>query len=240
LRKWLIGLCVLSTLLFGVGAKEIVHKSVVRIEIEKTNAEFKVVYESLSATIQESSETASAIEGEVSEIEMSNSEVEVKLATGDYLSKEDKVKSALNFEDLTQVTGFTPEEFDMMLVGKPLEGYGYIFSDAEKNHQVNGLFLIALTGLEQGYGSADTGLKVKKNLTSYGAYDGATYRAWTFESYWECIDTTSRALHKSYLTPGGSYYNGLSVRDVNIKYASDDEWAYKIESIMLGLVKKLN
>jgi len=141
--------------------------------------------------------------------------------------------------DLNTITGYTAEQFNKMLSGTPLAEYGYIFVNAEVNHGVNGLFMAALTGQEQNFGASESGCKAKLNLTSYMAYDSNVSAARTFASYDECIDVTAKLIKKSYLTVGGTYYNGATPEGINVRYASDKTWAAKIKSIMVRLQSKL-
>jgi len=150
-----------------------------------------------------------------------------------------RARSTYASMSLLQRSGYTAEEYDKMLEGTPLFGYGYIFSDAEKKHSVNGLFLAALTGREQSFGAAKTSLQKKFNLTSFNAPVGKTGNAYTFESYADCIDYTAEKLKENYLIEGGKYYSGNTISAVNKRYAQDKDWAFKIEVGMRELEKKL-
>lgn len=140
--------------------------------------------------------------------------------------------------NIKSVTNFTESQFNIMLKGTPLFGHGRSFVKVEKEYGVNGLFMVALTGQEQGFGTGEIA-RLKNNLTSYMAFDENENMAYSFRSYEHCLLVTADLLIDDYLTENGKYYNGNTVAAINVKYASDQKWAGKILQIMKRLQDKL-
>ncbi len=166
-------------------------------------------------------------------------------------------------EEITKNNKYTKEQlintlsFDMMLnkpSGLSLEQYKKIFATesrdeknifknnaqyfyyAEKQYNVNGVFLAAVAIHESGWGGSAIASN-KNNLFGYGAYDRNPYNsAYEFSNYAEGIDLLARVFAKYYLNPSGTkiydgniadgcYYNGATLTGVNKKYATDKNWA---------------
>lgn len=141
--------------------------------------------------------------------------------------------------DLTELTHYQAVDFDEMLAGTPLNGYGDVFVRIEEEIGVNGLFMAGLCGQEQGFGRGPLAVK-KNNLTSYAAYDGQVSKARSFESFEECLLVTANMLRKNYLTEGGKHHNGFTLSAVNVKYATDKKWDDSILVIMKKLKSNLD
>ena len=72
----------------------------------------------------------------------------------------------------------------------------------------------------------------KHNLFGYGADDANPYGdAVTFSSFNACIQFVAGKVATNYLSPGGAFYHGPTLRGMNVDYASDPNWAEKIASI---------
>ena len=103
---------------------------------------------------------------------------------------------------------------------------------------------------ESAWGTSKIALE-KKNLFGYGAYDSSPYNsAYKFSNYSESIDLLARVFIKYYLNPKGTsiyggevaigtYYNGPTLTGVNIKYATDKNWANCVYQYMQYLYNKL-
>jgi len=134
-------------------------------------------------------------------------------------------REVIDWNDLTYKSNLTVGRLELMLP----KDYIYLaqsFKDAEDLYEVNAMFLIALSRLESG--NMTYRLMDKNNIFSFKAYDDNIDVADEFDSIEQCIDFVARYLKNEYLTEGGLHYNGLSVDDVNVKYASDKEWASKL------------
>ena len=124
------------------------------------------------------------------------------------------------------------------------------FYYAEKQYNVNGVFIAAVAVHESGWGTSAMAQN-KKNLFGYGAYDrNPSDNAYVFAEYSEGIDLLGRVFAKYYLNPigtkvygnevaTGSYYNGPTISGVNTRYASDKNWANAVYKWMSYLYNRL-
>lgn len=124
------------------------------------------------------------------------------------------------------------------------------FYYAEKQYNINGVFLAAIAIHESGWGTSSISLN-KKNLFGYQAYDrDPSGNASGFETYAQGIDLVARVLVKYYLNPPGTniydgeiavgrYYYGSTISAVNKCYASDKNWANGVYKWMVYLYNKL-
>lgn len=153
-------------------------------------------------------------------------------------------------------SGFTIEQFKKVLCGQPQDKNGVFaanaeyFYYAEKQYNINGIFLASVAIHESGFGTSKISLD-KKNLFGYGAVDSNPYGgAYSFNTYAEGIDLLARVFKKYYLNPegtviydgnvaNGKFYNGNTLSSVNIKYASDKNWANSVYKWMEHLYNSL-
>ena len=158
--------------------------------------------------------------------------------------------------NVNKASGLTIEDFTKALsnnsrdTNKIFEQNAQAFYNVEQKYNVNGLFIAAIGINESGWGTSNIAL-TKKNLFGYGAYDNDPYNSsYTFETYEDGIDLVAKVMAKHYLNPAGTkifgdematgkYYNGPTVSAVNIKYATDTEWAKKVYTYMEYLYNKL-
>lgn len=143
--------------------------------------------------------------------------------------------------NLREPSNLSPEDYDLMLQGTPLEGLGYAYANAEAKFGVNGLYLVGLSWLESsqdGVPGASLLARERNNLVGWGAYDGHEYRASFFESKESCIMHVAEKLSENYLTEGGLYFNGYTPRAIDVKYCSDPSHADKIVNIVDRELKK--
>lgn len=143
--------------------------------------------------------------------------------------------------NLREQSNLTAEEYDLILIGTPLEGLGYAYANAEAKFGVNGLYLLGLSWLESsqdGVPGASPLARNRNNLVGWGAYDGQEYQASFFESKESCIMHVAEKLSENYLTEGGLYFNGYTPRAVDVKYCSDPAHADKIVNIVDRELKK--
>ena len=125
---------------------------------------------------------------------------------------------------------------DAKLAGTNLEGLGESFVNAEQKYGVNAWFLTGLAIHESGYGSSKIATD-KNNVFGFQAYDASPYEsARTFASKEEGVDVVAKYLSEAYLTPGGTYYNGVSIDNIGKRYATDPNWAAAIKKHMANLL----
>ena len=157
---------------------------------------------------------------------------------------------------LNVASGLTKEDFKKVLSGNPndvnkiFESHAEVFYNIEQKYGLNGLFIAAIGIHESNWGTSNISGQ-KKNLFGYGSYDSSAYEsAYTFESYEYGIDMVAKVMVKYYLNPEGVeifddevstgiYYNGPTVSGVNVRYASDPNWATRVYEIMVSLYEKL-
>lgn len=168
-----------------------------------------------------------------------------------------KTLGGVYFEmDVNRPSGLSIEEFKKILsnnpkdVNKIFENNAEVFYYIEQKYNINGLLVAAMGIHESAWGTSKIS-KDKQNLFGYGAYDHDAYNsAFIFNGYQEGIETVARALAKNYLNPAGTiiyggetatgqYYNGTTIKSINIRYATDENWANAVFNIMEGLYGKL-
>lgn len=140
--------------------------------------------------------------------------------------------------DLTIVSNCTAEQFNKMLANTKLAGLGEALERAEKEHKINGLYLMGLACLESNYGKSNYAIN-RNNLVGWNAVDNNPNKATYFTSKDECILYVAYKLKTNYLSEGGCYYNGKSAKAVDIKYCSDKKHADKIIKIIKKLKEEL-
>ena len=158
--------------------------------------------------------------------------------------------------DVGKPSGFSLNQFNKVL-GSQDGDKNNVFKDnaeyfyyAEKQYGINGIFLASVAIHESGFGTS-TISNNKKNLFGYGAVDSNPYGgAYSFNTYSEGIDLLARVFMKYYLNPNGTkiydgnvadgrFYNGSTVSSVNIRYASDKNWANSVYKWMTNLYNSL-
>lgn len=173
------------------------------------------------------------------------------------LARKQRILLTVNFDmPLNCASGLSREDFVRVLSGNPndrnkiFEDNAGLFYDIEQRYKINGLFLASIGIHESNWGTSNIANQ-KKNLFGYGAYDFSAFEsATTFESYQYGIEFVAKSLVKYYLNErnsliydgeaaAGTYYNGPTVSGVNTRYASDENWANKVYTIMQSLYEKL-
>ena len=173
------------------------------------------------------------------------------------LLTKDQLLARLSFDmDLTKPSGLTLEQFRQVLSNNSqdrngiFERYSDYFYYAEKQYNVNGIFIAAVGIHESGWGTSSICVN-KKNLFGYGAYDRDPYtNAYSYSGYESSIDLIARVFAKYYLNPAGTviydgqvatggYYHGATLSGVNTKYATDQNWANSVYYWMKYLYNNL-
>ena len=173
------------------------------------------------------------------------------------ISRIQRIKISFKFDmELNKPSGLTKQDFIKVLSGnskdvnKIFEENAGLFYEVEQKYKVNGILLASMGIHESGWGTSQIS-RDKKNLFGYGAYDSSPYSsAFTFETYGEGIELLAKVLSKYYLNIQGaeiydgeravaSFYNGPTLSGINVRYASDPEWAVKVFNKMEMLYGKL-
>lgn len=140
--------------------------------------------------------------------------------------------------DLRTKSKYTANDYNVMLNGTGLQGLGEEFKKCDERG-VNSLFVVALACHESAYGKS-TLSQNKNNLFGFRAYDNNPYiSAKYFSSKEECIEYVSNYIYHNYLNEDGIYFNGYTIADINVKYATDNTWANKIYNIMKQLEQRV-
>lgn len=117
-----------------------------------------------------------------------------------------------------------------------LKRYAGCFVEMEEKYGINAIFLASVAALESGWCRTDIALN-NNNLFGYKNSNGNGFRY--FSTKEESITTVAKHLRENYLTEGGTYFNGLSVADINIKYCEQSSWTGKVNSIASGIIDRI-
>ena len=171
------------------------------------------------------------------------------------MTKSQALKKLSSDMNLNIPSGLSLEQFKKVLndpkdKNKILYNNAEYFYYAEKQYNINGIFVAAVAIHESNWGTSKIANN-KNNLFGYGAYDSSPYNsAYSFSDYSESIDLISRVFVKYYLNPtgtkiyngeiaNGKYYNGNTLSAVNKKYATDKNWANSVYNHIKYLYNKL-
>ena len=132
--------------------------------------------------------------------------------------------------NLTVPSGETAASLNQFLNGSALAGLGASFMQAETTYHVSARYFVAHAILESGGARA----RLRRTSTTSSA-SARTMRTPTvtryFPSFDACIQYVAQFIEVNYLTAGGQFYHGPTLRGMNVDYASDPNWAEKIASI---------
>lgn len=133
--------------------------------------------------------------------------------------------------DLTLPSGENSQTINNFLKGTPMAGLGDSFMRAEQQFHVSARYFVAHAILESNWGQSAIA-QDKHNLFGFNANDANPYQnASTFPSFDACIQYVAQFIAANYLSPTGRYYHGPTLRGMNVDYATDPNWAYKIARI---------
>lgn len=187
---------------------------------------------------------------------LSKETTKTELKDEDLKDKNEILSNVSENMELNKVSGLSIEQFKKVLTGNSQdknnvfnENYEYFYY-AEKQYNVNGIFLAAVAIHESNWGTSKMAQN-KKNLFGYGAYDSnPSDNSYVFNTYAEGIDLLARVFSKYYLNPkgtliynnekaSGSHYNGATVSGVNKHYATDKNWSSAVYKWMQYLYNRM-
>lgn len=162
--------------------------------------------------------------------------------------------------DVTKISNLNAAQLTQILnkhssSAKNFIPYAQALINAERKYHVNVFFLIGIDALESGWITSPIskacnnlgGVTESKDHPSNGCGSNPGHKFAYFSSVGEYIDYHAKLLHTSYLTKGGPYYHGTSIKDVQTNYCplSDGcgDWAPSVKKIANSLysqVAKLN
>ena len=187
---------------------------------------------------------------------LSKETTKTELKDEDLKDKNEILSNVSENMELNKVSGLSIEQFKKVLTGNSQdknnvfnENYEYFYY-AEKQYNVNGIFLAAVAIHESNWGTSKMAQN-KKNLFGYGAYDSnPSDNSYVINTYAEGIDLLARVFSKYYLNPkgtliynnekaSGSHYNGATVSGVNKHYATDKNWSSAVYKWMQYLYNRI-
>lgn len=124
-----------------------------------------------------------------------------------------------------------------MLSGTALESLAPAYVQAEKEYGVNALFLVGISAIESGWGTSKRAIN-DNNLTGFGVYSDSS-KGINSTSKEANLLLTAATLKKNYLTPGGSYFKGYSIQDVNKSYCVLSSWSGQINNAINQILNKI-
>jgi beta-N-acetylglucosaminidase len=140
----------------------------------------------------------------------------------------------LDLRSPSNVTAYELEAYFKKAGYRALQGHAEAFIKAEKEHQINALFMVALSIQESGGGKSNFAQE-RNNLFGYGAYTSNPGNAHSFSSVDDAIMTVAGKISKDYLRPAGRYHRGFTLPDVHKLYCTTGGWSSAIATIMLGI-----
>ena len=124
---------------------------------------------------------------------------------------------------------FSAQELDSMFI-KGQVGYGGVYLALQQETGLCPLWNAAIDAAESGH---FTSLCAPNNVSGFG-FDGRRYMS--FESIEACMTHKSRFLATHYLTPGGRYYRGESLKDVCYHYNGSSAWHKLVVDVAYGML----
>lgn len=143
-----------------------------------------------------------------------------------------KVTLHYNPYNLLEPSNLTEEKAEIILQDFPLRQVSSYYVRLEKRYGVNAIFLMALSREESGNGNS----YLARNNNNLGGVKGSSgfrhYNSWE-----ESLNDTAKLIKNEYLTQSGSYYNGVSIWNVNTLYCEQSNWADKLNNLAYEMIK---
>ncbi|MBQ0140041.1 MAG: glucosaminidase domain-containing protein [Kurthia sp.] len=140
--------------------------------------------------------------------------------------------------DLRKPSNVTAKDLQALLLAKGKTPTNVLyrlapeFIKAQASTGVSAQFMFAHAALETGWGSS-TIAQYKNNLFGYQAYDTCPITCSKYFPHGEAgLKLYASKIVNNYLVTSGAYYNGKTVLDMNVRYATDPAWGQKIANIM--------
>lgn len=152
------------------------------------------------------------------------------------VEEEYEVYPLYNPYNLLEPSNITREQMYNLLEGTALQSLsnGYVYM--EEVYGINSLFLVSISAEESGWGTSSLAIN-NNNIGGIKSSDGG----WAYFSDWfDCLNYKAELLYNEYWNEDGSYFNGYSIWDVNVKYCSQSHWSDNINQIAYELLSKIN
>ena len=140
-----------------------------------------------------------------------------------------------NPEDLREKSNLTKSDIKRLLEGSKLQVLAEDYHEMEEKYGVNAIFLMSLNMEESGHGTSYLA-QVKNNLGGVKDRSGGFA---TFDSWEHSLEYIANLLATEYLHHEGTYHNGTSIYDVNVKYCEGNQWAHNLNAIANGILNKI-
>lgn len=152
------------------------------------------------------------------------------------VEEEYEVYPLYNPYNLLEPSNITREQMYNLLEGTALQSLsnGYVYM--EEVYGINSLFLVSISAEESGWGTSSLAIN-NNNIGGIKSSDGG----WAYFSDWfDCLNYKAELLYNEYLNEDGSYFNGYSIWDVNVKYCEGSQWSENLNAIVYELLNKIN
>lgn len=120
---------------------------------------------------------------------------------------------------------------------------GYAFINGQNTYGVNGLLVYAMACLESAYGTSNFAVN-RNNLFGWNAFDSDPGQASYFSSIEQAVNEHMGINLRGYLDVNDYRFFGMHLGNkgsgINLKYAADPYWGYKIASIAYEIDKFAN
>ena len=197
--------------------------------IEIGSVEFKNFKKDTYVKIEELKETRN--EKNITEEIIEEVEVAKMIVEEEY-----EVYPLYNPYNLLEPSNITREQMYNLLEGTALQSLsnGYVYM--EEVYGINSLFLVSISAEESGWGTSSLAIN-NNNIGGIKSSDGG----WAYFSDWfDCLNYKAELLYNEYLNEDGSYFNGYSIWDVNVKYCEGSQWSENLNAIVYELLNKIN
>lgn len=146
----------------------------------------------------------------------------------------------------TRPSPLTAAKIDKWLktMASGLNGIGQAVMAAAARYGINATYILAHAIHETDWGQSKI-LKEKNNLFGWQAFDDSPFDSATgFPTQAACVDFVMGQVNQQYLSPGGKHFHGKPCLGnkqygMNVRYATDPQWGWKIARIARKLEKEM-
>lgn len=151
-------------------------------------------------------------------------------------------------KSILRPSGLTALDIDKFLSGTAMQGLGANFITAEAESGIGADYLLAIACHESGKGTGPYTKAPYRNLFSWGIMDSGPRPEGQFASFAQCISVVPKQLG-TILSDLKNWRNVAAAKKgfvpqglqgMNTWYASDTEWAAKVEGWRLSFIKTLD
>ena len=174
---------------------------------------------------------------------ISNNDIEKNVETtarAETKSREEIENLEIDFEmNILTLSNLTTERLEKAFTGTNMQGLSNAFIIAEKENQINAIYLSGLACHESAWGSSNFA-KTRNNIFGWQSYDSNLNATRYFESKENSISYVANKLKINYLSENGCYFSGYTISNVSNRYATDPLHSQKVFNTMKKIVEKIN